>query len=137
MTSMANRDQCIPEPDRQPSHHPLAPAGWEESAGFRETFLYHFYMPQDVAALRHLSRMLHEMSLEMARYGPVTQESGTHENLRAALADLRHLQGFLAVVGRSQEESALTTSDAELAALAARQSRVLADLAAALEQALG
>jgi hypothetical protein len=137
---MADRNQCIPEPDPQPTHtsnHPLTPAGWEESAGFRETFLYHFYMPQDVAALRHLSRMLHEMSLEMARYGPVTPESGTHENLRAALADLRHLQGFLAAVGRSKEESALTPADTELAALAARQSRALADLAAALEQALG
>ena len=137
---MADQDQCIPEASpnsSQASPHPLTPAGWDESAGFRETFLYHFYMPQDVAALRHLARMLHEMSLEMARYGPLTPESGTREDLRAVAADLRHLQGFLAVVGRSQEESALAPSDAELAALAARQSRVLADLAAALEQALG
>jgi hypothetical protein len=72
---MANQSQSIPEPVPQPSHaspspHSLTPAGWEESAGFRETFLRCFYVPEDHQALRHLSRMLHESGLEMARYAP-------------------------------------------------------------------
>jgi hypothetical protein len=63
-------------------------------------------------------------------------ESATREVLRAAAADLRHHQGFLAAVARSLDESELPPSDAELAALAARQSLAVAGLAAVLEQAL-
>ena len=127
---MANCDQCIPEPAA------LTPAGWEESAGFRETFLRYIYVPEDLQALRHLARMLHESSLEMARYAPPGGESATGEELRAAASDLRHLQGFLAAVARGLEESELAPADAELAELAARQSHVVAGVAAALEQAL-
>ena len=47
------------------------------------------------------------------------------------------MQGFLAAVARSLEESELSPADAELAALAARQSHAVAGLAAVLEQALG
>ncbi|HYH47422.1 MAG TPA: hypothetical protein VEG34_17205 [Thermoanaerobaculia bacterium] len=141
---MASCNQCISEPNSnpQPSTHPgpapqaLTPAGWEESAGFRETFLYHYQAPADHQALRHLSRILHEAVLEMARYAPPTGESATREELRTAAADLRHLQGFLATVARGQEESELPPADADLAALAARQAEALASVAAALEQAL-
>jgi hypothetical protein len=133
---MEDRQQCTPDPNPNTPNHPLTPAGWEESAGFRETFLYHFYQPQDAAALRHLATMLHESSLEMARYGPVTQESATREELRAATADLRHLQGFLAAVARSPQEAALQPADLALAALAGRHAQALAEIAAALEHAL-
>ena len=81
--------------------------------------------------------MLHESSLEMARYAPPGGESATREELRAAAADLRHLQGFLAAVARWQEESELSPADEELAALAARQAEVVAGVAAVLERALG
>ncbi len=141
---MVDCRQCISEPNPQPSHtHPapsprgLTPAGWEESAGFRETFLFHVTNPDDSAALRHLARILHESTLELARYAPPGGESATREELRAAVADLRHLQGFLAAIARSQEESELSLADAELAALAARQAQVVAGVAAVLEQALG
>ncbi len=138
---MADQDQSISEPVPQPSHaspspQGLTPAGWEESAGFRETFLFHFDASEDLQALRHLARMLHESSLEMARPAPSGAESATREELRAAAADLRHLQGFLAAVARSQEESELSLADAELAALAARQAQAVAGLAAVLEQTL-
>ena len=148
---MADRDQSISEPVLQPSQAAPAPqapssgalqtlqppAGWEESAGFRETFLRHFYAPDDLQALRHLARMLHESALELAYYGPRGGESATREELRAAAADLRHLQGFLAAVARGQEESVLAPADEVLAALAARQSQAVAGLAEVLEQALG
>ncbi len=71
---MANRQQCISEPTSNPSNptspRGLTPSGWEESAGFRETFLFRFYEAADLQSLRHLARMLHESALEMARYAP-------------------------------------------------------------------
>jgi hypothetical protein len=138
---MEDQNQCIPDPTPEPPHaspspRSLTPAGWDESAGFRETFLYNFDPPADLQALRHLARMLHEASLELAPFAVPGGESATSRELRAAAADLRHLQGFLATVGRGLEEHDLTPADAELAALAARQSCAVAGLAAALEQAL-
>jgi hypothetical protein len=137
---MANQKQCISEPTSNPSNptspRGLTPSGWEESAGFRETFLFRFYEAADLQCLRHLARMLHESALEMARYAPPSGESATREELRAAVADLRHVQGFLAAVARGREESELAPADAELAAVAAEQSEAVAGLAAVLEQAL-
>jgi hypothetical protein len=135
---MADQKQCIPDPDHHPTH-PLIPPGWEESAGFRETFLYRFDQPQDQGALRHLAHRLHEMILETARDvlpSQTSSESGTREELRAVAADLRHVQGFLGAVARSYDESDLPLADAELATLAARQAQVVATVALALEQAL-
>jgi hypothetical protein len=137
---MANQDQSIPEPNPQPSHlspQSLTPTGWDESAGFRETFLYHYDDPADTGALRHVGRMLHLSVLELARSVPPGGESSTRLELRAVAADLRHAQGFLAAVARHQEESELSLADAELAALAARQAFAIAGLAAVIEQALG
>jgi hypothetical protein len=133
---MEDQQKCIPDRDAHPFAPPLTPPGWDESAGFRATFLYHFHQPDDQGALRHLARMLHESSLEMARYAPPTAESATREEVRAAAADLRHIQGFLAAVARSQDEAALPPADTLLARLAARQAQAVAGAAQALEQAL-
>ena len=136
---MADRDQSISEPVPPPSHlspQALTPPGWDESAGFRETFLRYVTDPEEHQTLRRLARMLHETTLEMARYAPPGGESATREELRATAADLRHLQGFLAAVARSQEECELSPVDEELAALAARQAFNVAGVAAAIEQAL-
>ncbi len=137
---MADREKCIPEPNPQPSPlspQSLTPTGWDESAGFRETFLYHFDDPHDAGALRHVGRMLHLSILELARSASPGGESATRVELRAVAADLRHAQGFLAAIARHQEESELSLADGELAALAARQAFAVAGLAAVIEQALG
>jgi hypothetical protein len=134
---MADREECTPDPTHPPFDRELTPAGWEESAGIRETFLYHFYQPDDRAALRHVGRMLHEWVLEMARYAPPTPESATREELRAVAADLRHCQGFLAAVARSRQEASLPPAAAALAELATREAQAVAAVAAALERALG
>jgi hypothetical protein len=133
---VVDKAESTQNPEDRPQH-PLIPAGWDESAGFRETFLYHFHRPADLGALRHLARMLHESELEMKRYAPPTPQSATEEEVRAVAADLRHIQGFLGAVARSPEEAALSPADAELAALAARQAQAVAAVAEALEQALG
>ena len=138
---MEDQNQCIPDPAPEPSHatpspRGLTPAGWDESAGFRETFLVHFEPPADHQALRHLAHLLHEASLELADFAQPGGESATSRELRAAAADLRHLQGFLATVGRGLTDHDLRPADAELAALAAHQAEAVAGLAAVLEQAL-
>ncbi len=140
---MEDQNQSISEPAPQPSHTTPSPspksqppAGWDESAGFRETFLRHVTDAEDDRALRHLARMLHESTLELAHFAPPSGESATREELRAAAADLRHLQGFLAAIARSRVESELAPADAELADVADRQSHAVAGLAAVLEQAL-
>jgi hypothetical protein len=53
------------------------------------------------------------------------------------LADLRHLQGYLAAVGREYEEAALTEPETVLSRLSARLAGELARIADEIEQALG
>jgi hypothetical protein len=57
--------------------------------------------------------------------------------LRSALADLRHLEGYLGAVGREHEEAALTESETVLSRLAARLAVELTRIADEIEQALG
>jgi hypothetical protein len=56
--------------------------------------------------------------------------------LRAALADLRHLEGYLAAVGRQAEESSLEPDDDALAHFAGRLAGQVGSLAAAIEKVL-
>jgi len=111
------------------------PPPWNESAAFRETTLRLFTKPEDRAALVHLGAMLHDMALETAPYGP-EPESATHGELRAAAADLRHLEGYLATVHRSADESALVPSDEALARFAGEQAAAVGMLAELIEREL-
>jgi hypothetical protein len=119
------------EPEEPPAVPPVIdPAAWEDYAAFRETFLMYFTPPGYAAALRTVGEMLHTMILENYRPWPGWPESSTRTEMRAALADLRHLQGFLASVGRERELSSLDAEDAYLSTLAAklaRQLRVVGD----------
>jgi hypothetical protein len=63
--------------------------------------------------------------------------SFTATELRAAVADLCHLEGYLDAVGREHEEASLTEPEMALSRLAARQAGELARIADELEQALG
>jgi hypothetical protein len=116
-------------PDRPQS---IAPSPWNESAAFRETTLRLFTKPEDRAALVHLGAMLHDMAIETAPYGP-DPESATHGEMRAAAADLRHLEGFLATVRRSADESALVPADEALARFAGEQAAAVGMLAELIE----
>jgi hypothetical protein len=119
---MSDRSKSIPPP-------------WNESAAFRETTLRLFIKPEDRAALAHLGEMLHDMALETAPYGP-GPESATHSELRAAAGDLRHLEGYLATVRRSANESALAPADESLAHLAGEQAAAVGMLAELIEREL-
>ena len=115
----------------------IDPATWEDFPIFRETFLLYITDPAYNAALRIFGRLLHELVLEYYRHWPNWLEGATATELRAAVADLRHLEGYLGAVGREHEEASLTEPEMALSRLAARQSGELTRIADELEQALG
>jgi hypothetical protein len=115
----------------------IDPAAWEDFPVFRETFLLYITDPAYNAALRIFGRLLHELVLEYYRHWPNWLEGVTATELRAAVADLRHLEGYLGAVGREHEEASLTEPEMALSRLAARKAGELACIADEIEQALG
>ena len=98
-------------PPEEPTAPPAAvlpptidPAKWEDFPTFRETFLRWFTEPTANAALRGFGALLHDLILEANRVQPEEPEGIYRHDLRAALADLRAIQGFLAFIGKSQED---------------------------------
>jgi DNA-binding SARP family transcriptional activator len=92
--------------------------------------------PEDASALRHVGAMLYGMALECSTLWPDWPESPTRVELKAALADLRHLKGFLTAVGREHEVSTLAAPDVVLSQLAAEKARELDRIAEELERRL-
>jgi hypothetical protein len=126
-----------PEVDPPAATPPVIdPAAWEDYPAFRETFLMYFTPPGYADALRTVGEMLHTMILENYRPWPGWPESSTRTEMRAALADLRHLQGFLASVGREKELSSLDPEDAYLSNTAARLARQIKHAADGIEREL-
>jgi hypothetical protein len=115
----------------------IDPAAWEDFPVFRETFLLYITDPAYNAALRIFGRLLHELVLEYYHHWPNWLERVTATELRAAVADLRHLEGYLGAVGREHEEASLTEPEMVLSRLAARHAGELTRIADELEQALG
>jgi hypothetical protein len=107
----------------------IDPAAWEDFAVFRETFLMYLTPPDYAAALRKVGEMLFTMILENYDPWPGWPESSTRTELRAALADLRHLEGFLGAVGREHVVSSLGKEDDRLSRFAARQAAEVAKIA--------
>ena len=114
----------------------IDPAAWEDFAVFRECFLMYLTPPGYAAALRTVGEMLHGMILESYNPWPGWPESTTRTELRAALADLRHLEGFLGAVGREHAASSLTRPDDRLSRFAARQAAEVARIAHRIEAEL-
>jgi hypothetical protein len=142
---MPDQSQCINPPGSPPDQPPVAPAvpprieptAWEDFPAFRETFLMYFTEPPANSALRIFGRLFHELVLEYYHHWPNWPEGVTVTELRSALADLRHLEGYLGAVGREHEEAALTEAETALSQLAARLAGELARIADEIEQALG
>ena len=130
---MPDQEQSIPAPIPR-----IDPAEWEEHEGFRETLLLHFTDPEANSTLRRAGSLLFSLSLEAAALWPHHPEGETRAELRAAVADLRHLEGFLAAVGREHEVSSLSEDEDVLSLVAARQavelSRIAEEIEAALEE---
>lgn len=114
----------------------IDPASWEDFPVFRETFLMYITPPGYAAALRKVGEMLFSMILESYNPWPGWPESSTRTELRAAVADLHHLQGFLASVGQERKLSSLDAEDAFLSNLAAKLSPQVGRIAEWIEREL-
>jgi hypothetical protein len=130
----------MPDHDESTAAAPIPridPASWEEGEGFRETLLLHFSDPEANTTLRRLGDLFFNLSLLGAESWPHHPEGETRAELRAALADLRHLEGFLGAVGREHEVSSLSSADEALSEFAGRQALELSRIAREIEAALG
>jgi hypothetical protein len=114
----------------------IPPDDWERLPAFRETFLMYITPPGYVAALQTMGEMLYSLLLNNPAEWPGWPESSTRTEMRAAGADLRHLQGFLRSVEKEREVSSLDAEDAYLALMAGKLSRKLARMAEWIEREL-
>jgi hypothetical protein len=128
---MPDRDESTPAPIPR-----IDPALWEEHEGFRETLLLHFTEPAANATLRQLGTLLFNLALECSGSWPRHPEGTTGSELRAAVADLRHLQGFLGAVGREHVVSSLGSRDSALSQFALRQAHEVEAIADRIENEL-
>ena len=144
---MPDQPQCtnLPPSESPSDQHPRAPevpplidpVAWEDFPVLRETFLMYFTEPPANTALRIFGRLFHELVLEYYHHWPSWPEGVTATELRAALADLRHLEGYLAAVGREHQDASLSESDTALSLLSSRLAGELSRVADEIEQALG
>ncbi len=109
---------------------------WNESDSFRETTLQNFANPADREALRRVGRILYMLALETQQHGLPDEPSSTRAELRAIVADLRYLAGYLAMVGRMAHESSLPAPDEALAGFAGGLAGRVGAIAEAIEKKL-
>ena len=118
----------------------IDPARWEDSPTFRETFLRWFTNPADNVALRSFGTFLHNLTIEGNRVQPDEPEGTTRHDLRAALADLRAVEGFLAFIGEQlkdlDEDEPEEEEEYRLCELAGELAPKVARIAAAIERGL-
>jgi hypothetical protein len=114
----------------------IDPDTWESYNLFRETALMYVSEPEFNAALRKAGDFFFGMLLECYRDWPEWPESSTRTELRAAVADMRHLQGFLASVGKERQLSSLSQADYRLSRHAAKVARFLNQIATSTEREL-
>ena len=111
----------------------IDPTLWEDFPVFRESFLMYISDPHFNASLRTAAEYFFSMVLEMYQGWPQWQESSTRTEFRAGIADLRHLQGFMASVGKERHLSSLDEGDRKLSKHAARVARLLKQVADTME----
>ena len=123
--------------DRRAAAPPVIdPDCYERFEGFRETTLAAITDPDANATWRALSDHMYTMALEYSAYWPLEPDGSFRHQARAAVADLRHLQGFLAYLGREPEASVLTPEEEHVARRCATFSRRVRDIATAFEAEL-
>jgi hypothetical protein len=111
------------------------PPPWNESDSFRETGLICIDDPDDREAIRRVSRLIYDMSLEVTRE-PGGDSTVARGELRAAQADLRYLEGYLISVGQESEHSSLEPDEDRLAQFAGKLAGRVGALVASIEEEL-
>lgn len=139
---MPARQQSIPPappPALAPGVSPpiINPDHFESYPCFRETFLLLVTDGPANKALRMLGLLLHAMVMEYGgRYWPGHREGETRAEIRAAVADLRHLQGFLALAGQGSLNFKLSPNEMNISAAAGDLAPQVGAIADELEGAL-
>jgi hypothetical protein len=139
---MPDRPESTPAPDTTPDDLPAArpqvhdPDDYDDTQGFRETMLLYITDPAFNASLRVLAGYIYTLSLDYNRWWPSLPGNSTVWEMEAALADLRHLEGFLARVAKEREEHSGLSIDHELATLAGREVRELQAIGDRIEAVL-
>ena len=114
----------------------IDPNRCERFEGFRETTLASITDPAANATWRAMADHMYNMALEYSSHWPLEPEGSFRHQARAAVADLRHLQGFLAYLGREIEASKLTPEEEHIARRCATLASRVRDIANALEAEL-
>lgn len=115
----------------------IDPPAWENFMGFREVFLAYFPGARENEALRVLGGFLYDLILEAPGLQPDPPEGTVRAEIRAAVADLRFMQGFLAFMGADAEATAHTPHEEHVLKLMGTRSVVLQQLADEIEAQLG
>lgn len=113
----------------------INPADFESFPTFRETFALWFTDPGANRTLRAFGELLHDFVLEYAHLWPNPDESWTRLQLRAVVADMRHLQGALAEM--AEDAPGGTAPDMQLCAFGGKIGADLGKLADRIEEELG
>ena len=134
--SAASSPSLPPEPEGEEAAGPphFDPMEWEDFAVFRETFLSYFTLPEHNAALRVVGNLLFDMTLAASEKWPDQPEGWLRGELRAVVADLRHLEGFLVTLAVSPSPDPY---EGALHRTAVLMSRKIADVADHIEGKLG
>ncbi|HSS51927.1 MAG TPA: hypothetical protein VLX28_23550 [Thermoanaerobaculia bacterium] len=95
--------------------------------------MLHFSEARDNVALRGVGHLLYELVLEYDHF-PDQPEGLRRAELRAAVADLRHLEGYLVTAGSDPPDDPY---EAALCRTAVRMAREVGKVADTLEETLG
>jgi hypothetical protein len=114
----------------------LDPETFESYDGFRETTLAVFSDPEDNRALRRFGALLSDMAWEFAPHWPAVPGGSFRNDVRASIADLRHLQGYLSHLSRQQKATVLTAEETCLGQVCGRLAAGVKGIADTLEREL-
>jgi len=95
----------------------IDPAHFEDFEGFRETTLAAFTDPRANDVLRGLGDLLYTQALEYARHWPREPGGAFFHQVRAVLADLRHLEGWLDHLDKQRAEASLSADEETVSVL--------------------
>jgi hypothetical protein len=115
----------------------LDPDAFERFEGWRETTLAVFTDAKANATIRAMAELIYTVCLEYSRYWPTEPEGSFRHQCRAAVADLRHLQGYLAMLDQARVDASLDDEEERISAACGRLSPRVKKIADALETAVG
>jgi hypothetical protein len=113
----------------------IDPATFEDFPTLRETYLLYVTDLEANAALRAVATLLYDLTLEYWHYWPDHPEGFIRAQLRAAVADMRHVQGFLSDLEKQGDGD--SAHESHLCGIAGGVSRDLEELADRIEKELG